>query len=327
MDPSRSAHHDSPPDVAFAIPVFNEQAVIPDLIDRLTRVLAELEDLACEVVFIDDGSLDRTHEILVETNSRDPRFRWIRFSRNFGLQAALTAGLMEIEAASLVFLDADLQDPPELIPALVKRWQAGADVVLAVRRSRTEKGIRGLLMRAFHRLLPLLTGNYSSEGTGNFGLLSKRAMEALRNMPERNRYFPGLRKWVGFRVEVEPYERAERRSGESKQSIPRLVHYAMDAIFSFSYLPLRVLTAAGILISSGGFAIGLYFAVKRLIGLESAFTGFTTIVVLVVCLGGFQLIALGVIGEYLLRIYEEVKQRPPYILEASSSADKDRPGN
>lgn len=269
-----------------------------------------------KVVFIDDGSSDGTHQVLKSAASEDPRFQWIRFSRNFGLQAALTAGLNEVEADAVVFMDADLQDPPEVIPEMVSRWHDGAEVVLAERRSRTESGLRGLMIRGFHVLLPHFTCNLNMRNSGNFGLLSAKALRAMRQLPERNRYFPGLRSWIGFRWEAVSYDRESRKAGSPKQTFRRLLLYASDALFSFSYLPLRLLTGMGVLISSGGFALGLYFGIKRLLDLESAFTGFTTLVILVVCLGGFQLIALGVIGEYLLRIYEEVKGRPPYLIDA-----------
>lgn len=304
--------------LAIIIPVFNEEAVLPELISRLKLVMEGLMGHSGSVVFIDDGSSDRTPELINSAAAADSRFQWIRFSRNFGLQAALTAGLNEVEADAVIFMDADLQDPPELIPEMISRWHGGAEVVLAERRSRTESGIRGLMIKGFHFLLPHFTGNLHTRNAGNFGLLSKKALDALRQLPERNRYYPGLRSWIGFRCESVAYDRESRKAGTPKQTLRRLFLYACDAVFSFSYLPLRLLTGIGVLISSGGFALGLYFAIKRLLGMESAFTGFTTLVVLVVCLGGFQLIALGVIGEYLLRIYEEVKGRPPYVVDSCS---------
>jgi dolichol-phosphate mannosyltransferase len=304
--------------LAIIIPVFNEEAVLPELIGRLKSVMDGLDGNASKVVFIDDGSTDATAGILQSAAHEDSRFCWIRFTRNFGLQAALTAGLNEVEADAVVFMDADLQDPPEVIPQMVSRWHDGVEVVLAERCSRTESGLRGLMIRAFHVLMPHFTGNLNMRNSGNFGLLSKKALMALRQLPERNRYYPGLRSWIGFRCESVSYDRESRQAGAPKQTFRRLLLYASDALFSFSYLPLRLLTGIGILISAGGFTLGLYFTVKRLLGLESAFTGFTTLVILVVCLGGFQLIALGVIGEYLLRIYDEVKGRPPYLIESRS---------
>lgn len=311
--------------LVVVIPVYNEEAVLPEMISRLRAVMSGLSHLDCEVLFIDDGSHDRTGEILATAHREDRRFTWIRFSRNFGLQSALTAGLAETDADATVFIDGDLQDPPELISRLVERWEKGFDVVLASRKSRKERGLRGLLLRLFHLLQPHFSGLPASRGTGNFGLLSRRAAGALKSLPERNRYFPGLRAWVGFKVETVEYDRQERSAGAPKQSLRRLLNYAADALFSFSYFPLRVLTASGALISIIGFSTGLHFSIKRLLGLESAFTGFTTLVVLVVCLGGFQLIALGVIGEYLLRIYDEVKGRPPYIVDARSGAEPEQP--
>lgn len=310
------------PDLAVVIPVYNEEEVVSDLVQQLAQVMDSLAGLSCMICFIDDGSTDRTINIIQEKANSDKRFQWIRLSRNFGLQAALTAGLAEVEAEAIVFMDADLQDPPDLIPALVAKWREGADVVLAKRYSREEKGLKGLLLRLFHLVLPRLITSGDINNTGNFGLLSRRTVTALRKLPERNRYYPGLRAWIGFNCAVVHYNRKERQLGTPKQSLKKLIRYAADAVFSFSYIPLRFLTMAGMIISGTGFILGLYFAVKRLAGIESAFTGFTTIVVLTVCLGGFQLIALGVIGEYLLRIYEEVKGRPPYIIESSSRLNR-----
>jgi len=304
--------------LAIVIPVYNEEAVLADLLSRLQQLPGKLRDVSCETYFIDDGSTDDTHEILRSASRKSSSVHWIRLSRNFGLQAALTAGLNEVEADAVVFMDADLQDPPEVIPSLVEQWNKGAEVVLAHRRSRSESGPRGLMIKLFHSLLPHFTGNIKFKGSGNFGLLSRKALLALRQLPERNRYYPGLRAWIGFSCRTVQYDREPRKAGSPKQTLSRLFLYACDALFSFSYIPLRLLTGIGAMISAGGFALGLFFVFKRLFGLESAFTGFTTLVILVVCLGGFQLIALGVIGEYLLRIYEEVKGRPPYLIDSTS---------
>ena len=299
------------------MPVFNEEAVLPQTFARLTALFDAQPQCKWRAVLVDDGSRDRSGELLRAQAQADPRFETVELTRNFGFQAALAAGLAEAaQADAVVTMDADLQDPPELIPALIEAWQQGADVVLAVRRSRQETGLRRLGMDAFHatfgRLtdLPLIQPN-----TGTFGLLGRDAVTAFNQLPERNRFFPGLRAWIGFKVAQVPYDRQERAAGEPQQSFRRLVRYALDGLFSFSHLPLRLLTYAGVFIGTIGFCVGIYYIVKRLINIETAPTGFTTLAALILFLGGVQLIAIGVLGEYLGRIYDEVKQRPVYLVK------------
>ena len=305
------------PSIAVVMPVFNEEAVLPQTFARLTALFDAQPQCKWRAVLVDDGSRDRSGELLRAQVQADPRFETVELTRNFGFQAALAAGLAEAaQADAVVTMDADLQDPPELIPALIEAWQQGADVVLAVRRSRQETGLRRLGMDAFHatfgRLtdLPLIQPN-----TGTFGLLGRDAVTAFNQLPERNRFFPGLRAWIGFKVAQVPYDRQERAAGEPQQSFRRLVRYALDGLFSFSHLPLRLLTYAGVFIGTIGFCVGIYYIVKRLINIETAPTGFTTLAALILFLGGVQLIAIGVLGEYLGRIYDEVKQRPVYLVK------------
>jgi len=212
-------------------------------------------------------------------------------------------------------MDADLQDPPEVIPDLVAAWRAGAEVVRAVRLSRQETGLRRVGFDFFHAVFGRLTDFPIESNTGTFGLLGRPALEAFAQLPERHRFFPGLRAWIGFSTADVAYDRQERAAGKPKQTFRRLVRYAVDGFFSFSYLPLRFLTYSGIVVSLLGFALGLYFIIKRLLGIETATTGFTTLVSLVTFLGGIQLIGIGVLGEYLGRVYDEVKQRPIYLIK------------
>jgi polyisoprenyl-phosphate glycosyltransferase len=212
-------------------------------------------------------------------------------------------------------MDADLQDPPEVIPDLVAAWRNGAEVVRAVRRSRQETGVRRMGFDLFHAIFGRLTDMPIESNTGTFGLLGRPALEAFVQLPERHRFFPGLRTWIGFATADVPYDRQERAAGDPKQTFRRLVRYAVDGFFRFSYLPLRFLTYTGMLVSGLGFALGLFFVVKRLLGIETATTGFTTLVSLVTFLGGIQLIGIGVLGEYLGRVYDEVKQRPIYLVK------------
>ena len=191
-------------------------------------------------VNIDDGSFDDTPQVLRSAVNEDSRFYWIRFSRNFGLQAALTAGLNEVEADALVFMDADLQDPPEVIPEMVSRWHNGVEVVLAERRSRAETGLRGIMIKGFHILLPHFTGKLNMRNSGNFGLLSNKALLAMRQLPERNRYYPGLRSWIGFRCEAVSYDRESRKAGSPKQTFRHLLlYYHLLESFPFSWKKFR----------------------------------------------------------------------------------------
>lgn len=307
------------PTLAVVIPVFNEEPVIPELLRRLHVVFDKLPDLRCEAVFVDDGSRDRSVEMLTEASVADPRLRVIRLTRNFGHQPALTAGMAHVgHADAIITMDADLQDPPELIPELVEAWRGGAEVVLAVRRSRQESGIRRVGFEAFHRLFGSLSDFPIEPNTGTFGLLGSSAVAAFNALEERNRFFPGLRTWLGFRRAEVLYDRDERAAGTPGQTFRRLVAYAMDGLFSFSFLPLRLLTYTGLGIAACGAGAGVYFILRRLMGFEVAFTGFTTLVTLLLFLGGVQLVAIGILGEYLGRVYEEVKRRPLYLVKPPS---------
>lgn len=303
--------------IAVVMPVFNEEAVLPQTFTRLSTLFDNHSQFRWCAVLVNDGSRDRSGELLRAQEATDPRFHVVELTRNFGFQAALAAGLADATAAdAVVTMDADLQDPPELIPALIEAWQKGAEVVLAVRRSRQETGVRRLGMDAFHALFRrLVDGSLIDNNAGTFCLLSQEAAAVFNHLPERHRFFPGLRAWVGFKVAHVAYDRQERAAGEPQQSLHRLVRYALDGLFSFSRLPLRFLTYSGLFISGIGFSLGTFYAVRRLVGIETAQTGFTTLAVLVLFLGGVQLIGIGVLGEYLGRIYDEVKHRPQYIVK------------
>lgn len=301
--------------ISVVIPVFNEEAVLPALFGRLRAVFDAAPAHEWRVCLVDDGSRDGSASLIEAACREDKRFTGVLLSRNFGHQAALTAGIAAVaEVDAVITLDADLQDPPELIPALVDEWTRGAEVVLAVRRSRRERGLRRLGFDLFHKLFQRLSDHPVEANTGTFGLLARPAVEAFVQLPEQHRFFPGLRSWVGFTRGRVEYDRQERAAGTPVQTFRRLVRYALDGIFSFSRLPLRLLTFSGLAIAMVGFAIGLFFAVRRIIGVEIAPTGFTTLVTLVLFLGGIQLIGIGVIGEYLGRVYDEVKRRPTYIV-------------
>jgi glycosyltransferase involved in cell wall biosynthesis len=311
----------SPTGITVVIPIFNEEAVLPELVKRLGAVFDNQPEIAWKALFVNDGSRDRSAEVIREHTSRDRRFALIEFSRNFGFQAAITAGLAHASGDAIVTMDADLQDPPEIIPQLVARWQAGIEIVRAVRQSREETGPRRLGMDLFHRAFGRIADFPIESNTGTFGLMSRTAVDAINRLPERNRFFPGLRSWVGFTTGEVIYNRKERAAGEPQQTFGRLIRYALDGVFSFSYLPLRMLTYAGVFIALLGFSAALFYSVRRILGVETAPTGYTTLVTVVLFLGGVQLIGIGILGEYLARVYDEVKQRPPYFIRRTTGLD------
>ena len=306
------------PSVTLVIPVYNEEAVLQELFRRLTLLFDQHPTITWSAMLVNDGSRDRSTAQLRDQSARDSRFHVLELTRNFGFQAALAAGLAHAKGDAVITLDADLQDPPEVIPELLACWREGADVVRAVRRSRQETGVRRVGMDLFHRIFGRLTDFPIEANTGTFGLMDREAVDALNSLPERNRFFPGLRSWVGFTIGEVHYDRQERAAGVPQQTLVKLFRYALDGVFSFSYLPLRMLTYCGILIAVVGFAAAVFYAVRRILGIETAPTGYTTLVTTVLFLGGVQLIGIGVLGEYLGRIYDEVKRRPLYVVRRES---------
>lgn len=313
----------SAPVITVVTPVFNEEAVLPELCARLKALFDANPDCSWRAVLVDDGSRDRSVELVREAAAADPRFVLLELSRNFGFQSALSAGLAHAEDSdAVVTMDADLQDPPEVIPALVEAWRQGADVVRAVRRSRSETGLRRAGFDLFHAIFGKLIDYPIEPNTGTFGLLGREALATYNSLPERHRFFPGLRAWIGFRTADVTYDRQERHAGEPQQSLRRLVRYALDGLFSFSHLPLRALTYTGLIIALVGFALAVFYAGRRILGVETAPTGYTTLVTLLLFIGGVQLIGIGVLGEYLGRVYDEVKRRPNYVLKAAPRAPR-----
>lgn len=301
--------------LTVVIPVYNEQDMLPTLRERLTGALDAIDDCDWQVIYVNDGSRDDSSKLIAEQAAADARFAAVEFSRNFGQQAALTAGLHHAaDADAVVLIDADLQDPPEVIADLVAAWRDGGQVVVAQRRSRAERGLRGFCLRSFHHVFAWISDFPVVADAGVFALLDRRAVAEFNRLPEKNRFIPGLRSWIGFDQRLVGYDRADRAAGAPKQTFRRLMRYALDGVTSFSYKPLRLMTGAGALISFIGFALACFYAGKRLLGIETAPTGFTTLVTLMLFLGGIQLIAVGLLGEYLARIYDEVKRRPLYIV-------------
>jgi glycosyltransferase involved in cell wall biosynthesis len=308
------------PKISVVIPVYEEEELIPEL---LRRVLATLDGLGGgphELVLVDDGSRDRTWALIAEGAARDPRVRGVSLSRNFGHQTALTAGLDASDGDVTVVMDGDLQDPPELIPQLVAAWAEGNDVVY-VRRAQRQEGIfLRLAYWAFYRLQAKLVSLAVPLDTGDFGLLSRRVVEELRRTREAHRFLRGLRTWVGFTQIGIAAPRDSRQGGVSKYTLRRLVRLALDGVFAFSVVPLRAASAAGCLtlVASGLFTV---YAIAVRFTTGQAPAGFTALIALMVFLAGAQLLFLGIIGEYVGRVYEEVKHRPLYVIRART----DRP--
>jgi dolichol-phosphate mannosyltransferase len=306
--------------LAIVIPILNEQDILPELFRRVSEACARVTDAQWRIVLVNDGSADDSARLIQEQQARDARFTLVDLSRNFGHQPAISAGLAHAgDVDAVIVMDGDLQDPPEVIPDLVASWRDGGQVVRALRRSRPERGLRGIGYALFYRLFHWLSDYPIPDQTGVFGLLDREAVAQLNQLPERNRFIPGLRAWIGFEQRELYYERHERAAGKPRQTLGRLFRYAFDAIFSFSYKPLRMLMALGVLITTIGAAMTTFYWTRRLLGIETAPTGFTTLVTLVLFLGGVQLVAIGVLGEYLARIYDEVKQRPLYIVKSKGA--------
>lgn len=301
------------PVLTVIVPVLNEERNVPLIVERLTRVLE-----GCvanhEILFVDDGSRDGTLAAIGTESARDPRVRALSFSRNFGKEVALAAGIDDARGEAAVMIDADLQHPPEVIAAFVAKWREGYDMVYGQRTDRSTDGrtYSRFAMR-FYRLFERFGETPLPEGAGDFRLVSRRVMEALRRMPERARFSKGLYAWVGFRQTGVPYEVARRAHGETKWNYAKLFSFAVDGLTSFSTAPLRMATYTGIAISVLAFLYAFMIIVETLV-LGRSVPGFPSLIVSVMFFSGIQLVFLGVIGEYVGRIFAEVKERPLYIV-------------
>jgi len=298
--------------VSIVVPIFNEQETLAALRQRLTAAM-ESSGQAWELVLVDDGSRDDSPRILRTFQEEDPRIKVVILSRNFGHQPAVSAGIHHATGDCVVLIDGDLQDPPEIIPDMIRKWQEGFQVVLGERTSRSERGARGLGFRLFYPILRQITDLPEAPDAGIFGLMDRRVVDEFNKLPERNRFIPGLRSWLGFRQTSVLYDRAGRAAGKPKQTLARLIRYAMDGMVSFSNKPLRVATWLGFTASVIAFLLALFYFVTFFTE-KKEYTGFTTIILAVFFLGGIQLISIGILGEYVGRIYEEVKQRPLYVV-------------
>ena len=298
--------------LSVVVPLYNEEENVVELHRRLTGILNG-RGIPHVLYFVNDGSRDGTLERLRKLASTDGRVRVLSFSRNFGHQMSISAGLAHADGDAVVVMDADLQDPPEMIPDMLDGWAEGYDVVYAVRRKRKEGTLKRAAYALFSRVLRRISNVEMPLDSGDFSLLDARVVGLLRSFPERNRFVRGLRSWVGFRQTELAYERMPRRAGEPKYRIRHLVKLALDGFFAFSTVPLQLSTWLGFLAAGLGFLYLLYALASRFLYQNPA--GWTSLVAIVLFLGGTQLILLGVLGEYVGRIYEEVKLRPLYIVD------------
>jgi glycosyltransferase involved in cell wall biosynthesis len=300
------------PELSVVLPVYNEAENVPVLYERLVSVL-ETENLSFEILFVDDGSDDESAQKLIDLEASDKRVRVLGLARNFGHQVAITAGLDFARGKAVVVMDADLQDPPEVLPNFINKWREGYDVVYAVRERRKEGWLKRSCYAGFYRLLRHVSNVDIPLDAGDFCLMDRRVVDLLKNMPERNRFVRGIRSWVGLRQVGVPFERHARYAGKSKYTFFGLLLLALDGLISFSYVPLRVITFLGFIVSTISILLAVFYVtVKLQLGLNPP--GFATIIVAIFFLAGIQLITLGVIGEYVGRIFEEAKRRPMYVL-------------
>jgi dolichol-phosphate mannosyltransferase len=306
--------------ISVIVPIFNEEQTLPELYRRLVAALDSTHH-DWEILFVNDGSRDRSPQLIRDFHTADPRIKLLTLSRNFGHQPALTAGVHYARGDCVILIDGDLQDPPELIPALVEQWTAGYQVVLAHRTARPEHGPRAVGFRLFYPLMRWISDLPQGPDAGIFCLMDRAVVDHFNRLPERNRFIPGLRTWLGFRQTSIPYVRQPRRAGPPKQTLARLIRYALDAMFSFSYKPLRLATWLGFVVSAVAFLLGVFYFIDFFWKKKQAGSGFTTTIICLLFLGGVQLVCTGILGEYIARIYEEVKQRPLYIISDSLGLD------
>ena len=304
--------------LSVVIPCFNEELVLRATHERLSQAVSAIEGFEYELIFVDDGSRDQTFEILAEIQSHDSHTRVLKLSRNFGHQIAVTAGLEAATGNVIAVIDADLQDPPEVINEMIELWRQGNHVVYGSRTTRVgESRFKLMTAKAFYRIINRFSDTSIPVDTGDFRLMDRSVVDVLLAMPERGRFLRGMVSWIGFRQVALPYERDARHAGRTKYSLLKMIQFAMDGIFSFSVLPLRFATLTGmvaICLAIGGIILAVIVRVLRLYDLQLG-RGWASLFVAVLFMGGVQLLTLGVMGEYLGRIYTEVKRRPLYAVE------------
>lgn len=312
------------PEISIVSPVHNEEAVLPELYRRVAAVMKE-NGRSWELVLVDDGSRDRSAEVIAQLHDQDPRVNGLILSRNFTFQIAVTAGLEHARGDAVVLIDADLQDPPEVINQMIAQWEAGYDVVYGVRSKREgETWFKKVTAKLFYRLIRRITGIHIPVDTGDFRLMDRQVVDAVLGMREHNRFLRGMVSWVGYRQIGVMYERKARFAGETKFTVRKMSRFAMDAITGFSYFPLQLASFFGFITAVLSILAALLVIILRLYFPDQPLLGQATTLVAVLFLGSVQLISLGIVGEYLGRIYDEVRQRPLYLVDKKVGFDEER---
>ncbi|MFN8294481.1 MAG: glycosyltransferase family 2 protein [Chitinophagales bacterium] len=307
------------PDISIVVPVYNEESNLPYLFERLSQMFSQT-DLAFEVVMVNDGSSDNSLQLMREFAAKDSRFKYVSFSRNFGHQPAFFAGMEHTLGAHIAFIDADLQDPPELLLEMFSRLQQGYDVVYAVRRNRQGVSVfKKIAYSTFYRLLDKISNTKIPLDTGDFRIMKRKVAEQIAAMPEREKFLRGQIAWVGFRQFPFPYDRPERHSGTPAYSFSKLLKLALDGITSFSDFPLKLATYLGFGTTLFSLLLMVYTLVSKFILNNGTPQGWASLMMTILFMGGIQLICLGIIGEYLIRIGNNVKQRPIYIVDETNT--------
>lgn len=300
--------------LSIVVPVFNESEVVEASYERMRQVVTSLDRFSYEIIFVDDGSKDDSYHKLVHLADRDPNVRIVKFSRNFGHQTAITAGLDVARGNAVVVIDADLQDPPEVIRAFIEKWKEGYDVVYGIREKREgETEFKLMTAKLFYRILKALVKIDIPVDTGDFRLMSRRAVEKFKQLREKDRFVRGLVSWVGFRQTGVYYARDKRHAGITKYPFRKMLKFAVDGITSFSSTPLKLATWLGYLASLLGFLYACSVFIQKALGYTVQ--GWATIMIGILFIGGVQLICIGIMGEYVGRIFDEIKQRPLYVVE------------
>ena len=315
MSTSHPANKIGAPTYSLVIPLFNEEVVLPILLHRLDRLIDKFDGPA-EVIFVDDGSTDTTGIVAAARAREDERYRYVAMSRNFGQQIAITAGIDAAQGEAIIIMDADLQDPPEVALELAAKWREGFDIVYAQRISRDKDTLfKRLTAKMFYRLVQTLTNVSIPPNVGDFRIIDRKAADAFRAMPERDRFVRGMFGWMGFRQTFVPFAREERAAGVTKYNARRLTRLALDCIIGFSDIPLRMALWTGALVSLAALSYGAFILLDlALYGFEGRTSGWASTVLIISLIGGFNLLTTGIVGLYVGRIHNEVKQRPLYVI-------------
>lgn len=310
--------------VSVVIPMYYEEEVAKTCYDRVVKVLKSIEDYTYEIIFINDGSKDKTLEILENIAKKDNNVKIISFSRNFGHQAAVTAGIKYVTGDAIVIIDADLQDPPELIPEMLKLWKQGNEVIYGKRKLRKgESKFKLLTAKMFYKTLNALSDVDIPKDTGDFRLVDRKVIDVVNSMPEHNKFLRGLFSWVGFKQVEYEYERKERVAGKTKYPLKKMLKLAADGIISFSSKPLKIVGGLGIISIVVSLAILIYSLISYAFELNNLMPGWTSIMVAITLFSGVQLLSIWVMSEYIARIYDETKNRPQYIVDRKINIDEE----